>query len=116
MLSGEKILITGAAGRVAFPIARELAKNNEVHGMARFADPADRDKLRQAGIGAILSSGSRSLRGQMRQANALGIPYTVILGDDENQRGEVVIRDMAASTQEAKPMQEFLESAGAYIT
>ncbi|MCI0896520.1 MAG: histidine--tRNA ligase [Chloroflexi bacterium] len=66
-------------------------------------------KLRQAGIGAILSSGSRSLRGQMRQANALGIPYTVILGDDEIQRGEVVIRDMAASTQETKLLQGFLD-------
>ena len=53
MLSGEKILITGAAGRVAFPIARELAKNNEVHGMARFSNPADRDKLQQAGIETI---------------------------------------------------------------
>jgi hypothetical protein len=30
MISGEKILITGAAGLGPFPIARHLAKENEV--------------------------------------------------------------------------------------
>ena len=70
-------------------------------------------RIRRAGVGAILSSGSRALRGQMRQANALGIPYVVILGDDEISRGEVVIRDMTTSTQETRSLSEFLESLGA---
>ena len=65
-------------------------------------------KLRTAGVGAILSSGSRALRGQMHQANALEIPYALILGDDEIAKGEVVVRDMKASTQESKPLAEFL--------
>ena len=64
--------------------------------------------LHAAGIGAILSSGTRALRGQMRQANALDIPYALILGDDEIARGEVVVRDMKASTQETRSMAEFL--------
>jgi len=67
--------------------------------------------LRRAGVGAILSSGSRGLRGQMRQANALNIPYVLVLGDDEISRGEVVVRDMAASTQESRPLADFLEDA-----
>ncbi len=50
MLKGEKILITGAAGRVAFPIARRLAQENLVYGMARFTKPADREKLVAHGI------------------------------------------------------------------
>ena len=65
--------------------------------------------LRRAGVGAILSSGSRALRGQMRQANALNVPYALILGEDEIQRGEVVVRDMAASTQETVSLQDFME-------
>jgi len=65
-------------------------------------------RLRQAEVGAILSTGSRALRGQMRQANALQIPYALILGDDEIARGEVVIRDMTASTQETRPLAAFL--------
>ena len=65
-------------------------------------------RLRRTGVGAILSSGSRGLRGQMRQANALGIPYALILGDDEIAKGEVVVRDMTASTQQSRPLAEFL--------
>ena len=42
MLSGEKILITGPAGQIAFPIAEFLAKENDVWGIARFEDPETR--------------------------------------------------------------------------
>jgi UDP-glucuronate 4-epimerase len=51
MLHGERILVTGATGRVAFPIARELAANdNTVFGLARLRDPADRDRLVAHGV------------------------------------------------------------------
>jgi len=53
MISGEKILVTGGAGRVAFPIARELAKRNEVWAMARFSNPADAERLEAHGITPI---------------------------------------------------------------
>ncbi len=66
-------------------------------------------RIRRAGAGAMLSSGGRALRGQMRQANALGIPYVLILGDDEISRGEVVIRDMQTSHQETCSLADFLE-------
>jgi NAD(P)-dependent dehydrogenase (short-subunit alcohol dehydrogenase family) len=50
MLSGEKILITGATGKIAFPIARALAADNEVWGAARLRDPADHDRLTATGV------------------------------------------------------------------
>ncbi|QZT61386.1 NAD-dependent epimerase/dehydratase family protein [Mycolicibacterium austroafricanum] len=50
MLHGEKILITGATGKIAYPIARALAPDNEVWGAARLRDPADRAKLTAAGV------------------------------------------------------------------
>ncbi|BCN77232.1 NAD-dependent epimerase/dehydratase family protein [Prescottella equi] len=50
MLSGEKILVTGAAGQIAFPIARELGADNEVWGLARFSKPEDRQRLVDVGI------------------------------------------------------------------
>ena len=65
--------------------------------------------IRKLGIGAILANGSRALRGQMRQANALGIPYALVLGDDEIQRGEVMLRSMSDSSQRAIPLDQFLE-------
>jgi histidyl-tRNA synthetase len=45
----------------------------------------------------------------MRQANALKIPFTLILGDDEIEKGEVVVRNMESSEQESRPLAEFIE-------
>ncbi len=50
MLDGEKILITGATGKIGFPIARALACRNEVWGAARLKAPAGRERLAAAGI------------------------------------------------------------------
>lgn len=49
-LSGEKILVTGAAGQIGQPLATYLAAQNEVWGLARFSDPAGRSRLEAAGI------------------------------------------------------------------
>ena len=68
-------------------------------------------RLRRAGVGAILSSGTRGLRGQMRQANALNIPFTLILGDDEIEKSEVVVRNMESSEQETKSLEDFVAEA-----
>lgn len=50
MLSGEKILVTGPAGRIAFGIARTLAAENEVWGIARFSDPTTRAEVEALGV------------------------------------------------------------------
>lgn len=50
VLSGEKILITGPAGRIAYGIARMLAPHNEVWGIARFSDPASREEIDALGV------------------------------------------------------------------
>ena len=50
MLSDEKILITGPAGRIAFGIAQSLVGDNEVWGIARFGDPATREKVESIGV------------------------------------------------------------------
>ena len=50
MLDAEKILITGATGKIAFPIARALAQRNEVWGAARLRGEHDRERLTAAGI------------------------------------------------------------------
>jgi nucleoside-diphosphate-sugar epimerase len=50
MIEGAKILITGPAGQIAFPLAKRLAERNEVWGIARFGDPAKRQEVEAAGI------------------------------------------------------------------
>lgn len=47
-LSGRRILVTGASGVVAFPVAAELAKSNEVFAVARFSDPEQSRLLERA--------------------------------------------------------------------
>jgi UDP-glucuronate 4-epimerase len=63
VLDGEKILITGATGKIAFPIARQLAERNEVWGAARLRRPGDQDKLAATGVKPValdVSSGDFS--------------------------------------------------------
>jgi len=50
MLSGEKILITGPAGRIAYGLSKFLAGDNEVWGIARFSDPAMREQVDALGV------------------------------------------------------------------
>ncbi len=54
LLSGEKILVTGVTGQIAFPIARMLATENEVWGLARFSRSGDRERVSGAGITPIV--------------------------------------------------------------
>jgi nucleoside-diphosphate-sugar epimerase len=53
MLRDSKILITGPTSQVAFPLARELAKHNQVHGLARFSKPEDRERVEKIGVHVI---------------------------------------------------------------
>jgi len=50
MLSGEKVLITGPAGRIAYGIAKTLAADNEVWGIARFSDASVRAEVDSLGV------------------------------------------------------------------
>jgi nucleoside-diphosphate-sugar epimerase len=54
MLNGEKILITGPAGQIAFPLARYLAADNEVWGIARFSGPDDRARVDALGVTTVV--------------------------------------------------------------
>jgi nucleoside-diphosphate-sugar epimerase len=50
MIKGKKVLVTGATGQVARPIAESLVKDNEVWCAARFTEPALKKELEALGI------------------------------------------------------------------
>ncbi len=52
MLSGNKIVITGAAGQIGLPLAASLAEHNEVWGVARFSQEGSRERLEALGVQA----------------------------------------------------------------
>ncbi len=68
-------------------------------------------ELRRAGVGARLSLGERTLKAQMRQADASGARYALLLGEGELERGEVTVRDLAAP-EEAEQRKQFSVKRG----
>jgi histidyl-tRNA synthetase len=63
-------------------------------------------ELRKAGIAVIMATGDKSLKGQMRQANSLGIAYALILGKQEISKRNVMLRDMRSGEQKTIPLAE----------
>ena len=50
-LTDKRILLAGCTGQVGKPVAKALAaRGNEVHGLARFKDPAAREEMEAAGV------------------------------------------------------------------
>jgi histidyl-tRNA synthetase len=53
------------------------------------------DHVRSAGHIAIVGAAGRSLKAQMRHANAKGASYAAIIGADELAAGEATLRDLS---------------------
>jgi UDP-glucuronate 4-epimerase len=58
-LAGARILVTGATGQVAFPIALALAARNDVVAVARFTDASKRERLEAAGVTCVVADLAR---------------------------------------------------------
>jgi nucleoside-diphosphate-sugar epimerase len=52
-ISNARVLVTGATGQVALPVALALAAENDVVAVARFTDAAKRARLEAAGVTCI---------------------------------------------------------------
>lgn len=65
-------------------------------------------QLREAGIATWLAFGERSLKSQMREANRLGVRYTVIVGEDELSRQAATVRDMVTGVQQEVPLADLV--------
>jgi histidyl-tRNA synthetase len=100
-LKKENISVPGAS-----PLQAYVAYMGEAAAATAFKVTAG---LRQAGLSAIISTGSKSLKAQLRQANTLGAVYAVIIGEDEVKAGTATLRRMADAVQETVPMTELIE-------
>jgi histidyl-tRNA synthetase len=65
-------------------------------------------KLRQAGIAAIGATGDKSLKAQLRQANAFSTNYAIIIGKTEVESQSVILRDMKSKEQRSIPSGEIV--------
>jgi histidyl-tRNA synthetase len=65
-------------------------------------------ELRRGGATVIAGAAGRSMKSQMRQANALGARFALVLGERELADGSVSVRDLATQTQESLPAGDVL--------
>jgi len=61
-------------------------------------------ELRRAGVATLLAAGERSLKAQMRAADAHRAAYVAILGDRELKDGSVTLKHLADGSQETIPV------------
>lgn len=63
-------------------------------------------QLRAAGINAEIYPDAAKMKKQFTYANNKGIPYVIIIGDDEMQNNTVALKNMEAGTQEKVSLEE----------
>ena len=56
-------------------------------------------KLRACGVSAIIDTLNRNLKGQMKYANKLNARYSVVIGDNEIEKGIVTLKNMNSGEQ-----------------
>lgn len=94
VLEGKRIVITGATGQVAGPIAVALAEANEVIAAARFSDATAKERLEAAGI----SCASVDLRsGDLSALPRDGVDAVLNFAVSKTQRWDVDLRITAES-------------------
>ncbi len=62
--------------------------------------------LRNRGIAAEIYPDATKMKKQMEYASRRGVPYVVIIGEDEAARGEATVKDMRSGEQRSVPFEE----------
>ena len=87
MIENARILVTGATGQVAFPIAAWLARSNDVWGAATLRDEAAADRLANAGIEPVAMD--------LDAGDVDGLPKTSTMCCISHSRAEVPMHSTA---------------------
>lgn len=62
--------------------------------------------IRAEGIPSDVCYGGKGMKQKMKYANRCGIPYVVIIGENEVKEGKVTLKNMNTGTQQALPAEE----------
>jgi len=66
--------------------------------------------LRNSGINTILyPDPTAKLDKQLKYADKVGIPYAIVLGEDEASKNVITVKDLSARTQSALPLEEVVK-------
>ncbi|HWS47559.1 MAG TPA: NAD(P)-dependent oxidoreductase [Acidimicrobiia bacterium] len=103
-----RILVTGATGQVAFPVALALAGDNDVVAVARFSDGAKRARLEAAGVECVAVD---LARGSLDDVPA-GVDYVCNFAVVKSNRWDV---DIAGNAEAAGMLMAHCRSARAFL-
>lgn len=65
--------------------------------------------LRDAGVKTFVDFNSKGMKSHMKKADKLGVKYCIIAGEDEINKGTVVLKDFANRTQEELSFEKAME-------
>ena len=68
--------------------------------------------LRRAGVGTELEVAGKGLKKSLKRMNELGVKFTVIIGERELEKGNVILRDMTSGEQEEIALQDVQNRIG----
>lgn len=98
---------TGIDRMVALAMLKDTEKENEIDAyIVSFKDVSDKEavklvnSMRNAGISADMDYDFRKMKKQFSLADKNGARFTVVLGEDEMNRGTAAVKDMEAGEQE----------------
>jgi len=66
-------------------------------------------ELREKGVAADFSLGKKGVSKNLQYANALGIPYIIIIGEDELKQKKVLLRDMNSGTEQLLSVEQVVK-------
>lgn len=115
-LEGEKILITGPTSQVALPIAAALARDNDVHGLARFSKQEDREKVEALGVTPIAADLATSSLEDVPDDFTIVLHFAVVKTGDFDYDLAANAEGVGRLMHRCKPSKAFLHcsTAGVY--
>jgi len=92
------------------PEASASSMNELLYYVAAFGEKGNKlglvllDELRRAGLSAQCDYRANTLKAHLRQADRSKCRYAILLGDDEADRGTVILRNLESKAQEELPL------------
>ncbi len=110
----ERLILNLRQQGVEPPVAnRPIAYVAHISENARTAAADFARELRDRGVPTVVGVGNRPVRARLRNADAAGVRWTALLGEDELKASTVSLRDMLLNAPETLPVAEAAEKIAA---
>lgn len=109
-MQNKKILLTGPTSTVGLPVTLDLARDNDVWGLARFSDAAAQDRLADAGVTCIVGDLATSDFSEIPDDFDYVVNFAIARGGDGDWD-----RDLAANGESVGLLMARCRNASAFL-